>query len=84
MNKSNERRQLNFPKGFRVRHLELVGLEWVGWVVGGVGGKVETNEIRLISSIDGFGDELNSPAKRNRWILMNEIRLPRAIDGFRL
>jgi hypothetical protein len=37
----------NFPKGFRARHFG----------VGGVGGKMETNEIRQLSSIDGFGDE---------------------------
>jgi hypothetical protein len=35
----------HFPKGFRARHFG----------VGGVGGNVETNEIRLLSSIDGFG-----------------------------
>jgi hypothetical protein len=39
----------NFPEGiFRARHFGFWG--WWGW-------RKKTNEIRLLSSIDGFGDE---------------------------
>jgi hypothetical protein len=46
---------LNFPKGFRARHFGVGGVGVGGWVL--LEEKMETNEIRLLSSIDGFGDE---------------------------